>query len=168
MRQHQPAVIARAVDEPIDFSEYADDVDIRYSRVMPRWWLCDWLISSIVSYPFKPRSAGAAANNPISSENVKLRVRMRGYDIVLLRDAVEQIRAVANATGVEFSGPVMLPTKRKIFCVLRSPHVDKDAREHFEVRTHHRLIDLKNLSSQAVEAMMQVGNRNHETFHETT
>ena len=84
---------------------------------------------------------------------------MRGYDIVLLRDAVEQIRAVANATGVDFSGPVMLPTRRKVFCVLRSPHVDKDAREHFEVRTHHRLIDLKNLSSQAVEAMMQVNGR---------
>jgi small subunit ribosomal protein S10 len=56
---------------------------------------------------------------------------------------------------VDFSGPVMLPTRRKLYCVLRSPHVDKDAREHFEVRTHHRLIDLKNLSSQAVEAMMQ-------------
>lgn len=131
LRQLQPVVVVRAaaVEEAFDFSEYADDVDI---------------------------SAGAAAMSPISSENVKLRVRMRGYDIVLLKDAVEQIRAVANATGVEFKGPVMLPTRRKIFCVLRSPHVDKDAREHFEVRTHHRLVDLKNLSSQAVEAMMQV------------
>ena len=130
LRHQQPVVVrAAAVEEAFDFSEYADDVDI---------------------------SAGAAAMSPISSENVKLRVRMRGYDIVLLKDAVEQIRAVANATGVEFKGPVMLPTRRKIFCVLRSPHVDKDAREHFEVRTHHRLVDLKNLSSQAVEAMMQV------------
>jgi len=92
---------------------------------------------------------------PISADTVKLRVRMRGYDIDILKDAVDQIRAVADATGVEFRGPVMLPTRRKIFCVLRSPHVNKDAREHFEVRTHHRLIDLCNLSSQAVEAMMQ-------------
>jgi small subunit ribosomal protein S10 len=119
---------AAAEDTAIDFSEYADDVDV---------------------------TAGSSAVSPISSENVKLRVRMRGYDITLLRDAVDQIRTVAEATGVEFKGPVMLPTRRKVFCVLRSPHVDKDAREHFEVRTHHRLVDLKNLSSQAVEAMMQ-------------
>ena len=131
IRQQQSLVVVKAAaDEAFDFAEYADDVDI---------------------------SAGAASVNSIASENVKLRVRMRGYDIVLLKDAVEQIRAVASATGVEFKGPVMLPTRRKVFCVLRSPHVDKDAREHFEVRTHHRLIDLKNLSSQAVEAMMQVG-----------
>lgn len=94
-------------------------------------------------------------SSPISPENVKLRVRMRGYSITQLKEAVDQIRAVAEATGVDFTGPVMLPTRRKLYCVLRSPHVDKDAREHFEVRTHHRLVDLKNLSSQAVEAMMQ-------------
>mmetsp|Transcript_11747 Transcript_11747/g.25846 ORF Transcript_11747/g.25846 Transcript_11747/m.25846 type:complete len:178 (-) Transcript_11747:261-794(-) len=126
----RPEVLSKAAaeDAPIDFTEYADDADV---------------------------SAGSTAVAPISSDNVKLRVRMRGYDTVLLREAVDQIRAVADATGVEFKGPVMLPTRRKIFCVLRSPHVDKDAREHFEVRTHHRLVDLKNLSSQAVEAMMQ-------------
>jgi small subunit ribosomal protein S10 len=129
-RVQRQVVVTRAAaqEEAIDFTEYADDVDV---------------------------TAGSAAISPISSENVKLRVRMRGYDIVLLREAVEQIRTVAEATGVEFKGPVMLPTRRKVFCVLRSPHVDKDAREHFEVRTHHRLVDLKNLSSQAVEAMMQ-------------
>ena len=132
IRQQQSLAVVKATEEALDFAEYADDVDI---------------------------SAGAASVNSIASENVKLRVRMRGYDIVLLKDAVEQIRAVASATGVEFKGPVMLPTRRKVFCVLRSPHVDKDAREHFEVRTHHRLIDLKNLSSQAVEAMMQVRER---------
>lgn len=119
---------AAAEDAPIDFTEYADDSDV---------------------------SAGSAAIAPISSDNVKLRVRMRGYDTVLLNDAISQIRAVAEATGVDFKGPVMLPTRRKIFCVLTSPHVDKDAREHFEMRTHHRLVDLRNLSSQAVEAMMQ-------------
>ena len=91
----------------------------------------------------------------MNSENVRLRIRMRGYDIKLLREAVDQIQAVAETTGAEFKGPVMLPTRRKIFCVLRSPHIDKDAREHFETRTHHRLVDLKNLSSETVEAMMQ-------------
>ncbi len=97
--------VAATAEAAFDFTEYADDVDI----------------------------SSGAANSPISSESVKLRVRMRGYDIVLLKEAVDQIRAVAEATGVEFKGPVMLPTRRKIFCVLRSPHVNKDAREHFEV-----------------------------------
>jgi small subunit ribosomal protein S10 len=123
------STVSRAIEAPIDFTEYSDDADFS--------------------------SAGAMVSSPISPENVKLRVRMRGYSITQLKEAVDQIRAVADATGVDFSGPVMLPTRRKLYCVLRSPHVDKDAREHFEVRTHHRLIDLKNLSSQAVEAMMQ-------------
>jgi small subunit ribosomal protein S10 len=48
----------------------------------------------------------------------------------------------------------MLPTKRRIYCVLRSPHVNKDAREHFEIRTHHRLVDLKDLSAETVALMM--------------
>mmetsp|Transcript_37321 Transcript_37321/g.94119 ORF Transcript_37321/g.94119 Transcript_37321/m.94119 type:complete len:171 (-) Transcript_37321:280-792(-) len=98
-------------------------------------------------------SAGTAL--PIASEDVRLRVRMRGYDVNLLSDAIDQVRAIADVTGAEFKGPVMLPTKRRVYCVLRSPHVNKDAREHFEIRTHHRLVDLKNLSAQSVEAMMQ-------------
>ena len=123
------SIVSRAAEAPIDFTEYSDDADFS--------------------------SSGAMVSSPISPDNVKLRVRMRGYSISQLKEAVDQIRAVAEATGVDFTGPIMLPTRRKLYCVLRSPHVDKDAREHFEVRTHHRLVDLKNLSSQAVEAMMQ-------------
>jgi small subunit ribosomal protein S10 len=97
------------------------------------------------------RVAAAAAE---ASENVKLRIRMRGYDISLLEDACKQVVSIADATGCDMAGPVMLPTRRKVYCLLRSPHVDKDAREHFEVRIHNRLIDLKNLSSETVGAMM--------------
>lgn len=86
---------------------------------------------------------------------VKLRVRMRGYDIRILRDACEQIVQIGQLTGAKVAGPVNLPTKKKVYCVLRSPHVNKDAREHFEVRTHHRLVDLSNLSAQTVEALME-------------
>lgn len=99
----------------------------------------------------------AAVARPISAEdaeNVKLRIRMRGYEIRLLQQAVDQVAGIAAATGAIFRGPVMLPTKRKIFCLLTSPHVDKDAREHFEVRTHNRLLDISNLSSETVAAMM--------------
>ncbi len=100
-----------------------------------------------------PISAGA----PLAParENVRLRIRMRSYDIQLLAECAAQIEAVANATGALFKGPVMLPTKKRTYCVLRSPHVNKDAREHFEIRTHNRLVDLKNLSAETVEMMMQ-------------
>jgi small subunit ribosomal protein S10 len=65
---------------------------------------------------------------------------MRAYDVNLLADAVADMATIASVTGAEFKGPVMLPTRRKLYCVLRSPHVNKDAREHFEVRTHHRWV----------------------------
>eukprot|EP00775_Hariotina_reticulata_P013970 gene13970-14084_t len=87
--------------------------------------------------------------------NVKLRVRMRGYDIGILAKACEQIKVIATLTGAKIAGPVMLPTKKRVYCVLRSPHVNKDAREHFEIRIHNRLVDVGNLSAQTVQALME-------------
>ena len=86
---------------------------------------------------------------------LQLRVRMRGYDIGILAKACEQIKLIANMTGAKIAGPVMLPTKKRIYCVLRSPHVNKDAREHFEIRIHNRLIDVTGLSSQTVQALLE-------------
>eukprot|EP00877_Chromochloris_zofingiensis_P015139 jgi/Chrzof1/987/Cz01g35250.t1 len=91
----------------------------------------------------------------LPNDKVKLRVRMRGFEVGILADACQQIAAIANITGAKLTGPVFLPTKQKIYCVLRSPHVNKDAREHFEIRTHHRLVDLSNLSAQTVQALME-------------
>lgn len=93
--------------------------------------------------------------NILPSEKVKLRVRMRGYDVRILESACEQVVDIAVLTGAKAAGPVRLPTKKKVYCVLRSPHVNKDAREHFEIRTHHRLVDLTNLSAQTVQALME-------------
>lgn len=97
----------------------------------------------------------SAVSPTTSSEKVKLRIRMRAYEVPLLQQCADQIEAVAQATGAIFKGPVMLPTRKKLYCVLRSPHVNKDAREHFEIRIHHRLVDLKNLSAETVAAMME-------------
>ncbi|CAD7697587.1 unnamed protein product [Ostreobium quekettii] len=63
---------------------------------------------------------------------------------------------VASATGAKVSGPVPLPTRRKLYCVLRSPHVNKDSREHFEIRIHQRLIDIKDLSAQTLDRLMEL------------
>lgn len=103
---------------------------------------------------FNSAAAGSEAE-AMPTENVRLRIRMRGYDTSILHNACSQISSIANATGAAVKGPVMLPTKRRIYCVLRSPHVNKDAREHFEIKVHNRLVDLKNLSAQTVQAMME-------------
>lgn len=86
---------------------------------------------------------------------LQLRVRMRGYDISILKRACDQIKTIVDVTGAKLAGPVMLPTKKRVYCVLRSPHVNKDAREHFEIRIHNRLIDVHNLSAQTVQALME-------------
>ena len=62
----------------------------------------------------------------------------------------------ARSTETKIMGPVPLPTKRRVYCVLRSPHVNKDSREHFEIRTHQRLIDLENPNAGTIDALMQL------------
>ncbi|PKQ28109.1 MAG: 30S ribosomal protein S10 [Candidatus Anoxymicrobium japonicum] len=60
----------------------------------------------------------------------------------------------AKKTGATISGPVPLPTEKNIYCVIRSPHVNKDSREHFEIRTHKRLIDIMDPAPATVDALM--------------
>lgn len=105
--------------------------------------------------PVASSAAAAAGSGPASPDAVKLRLRLRSYDKDLLARACRDVTAIAAVSGAKVAGPVFLPTKRRIYCVLRSPHVDKDSREHFEVRTHNRLIDLSNLSAQTLSALME-------------
>ena len=72
----------------------------------------------------------------------KLRIALKAYESKLLDDSCQQIINVVNKEETKVVGPIPLPTKRRIYCVLRSPHVNKDAREHFEIRTHKRIIDV--------------------------
>lgn len=67
---------------------------------------------------------------------------------------MDLIQTTTSGTGSTCSGVVMLPTRRRIYCVLRSPHVNKDSREHFEIRTHQRLLDITDLSPETVDALM--------------
>merc|ERR1712071_213583 len=68
----------------------------------------------------------------------KLRIALKAYETSLLNDSCTQIINAVETGGVKAIGPIPLPTKRRIYCVLRSPHVNKDAREHFEMRTHKK------------------------------
>ena len=72
----------------------------------------------------------------------KIRIRLKAYESTLLNQSCEKILDTAARTNSLTMGPVPMPTRRKIYCVLRSPHVDKDSREHFEIRIHKRIIDI--------------------------
>ena len=72
----------------------------------------------------------------------KIRIRLRGYDHEVVDQSAKLIVETAQKTGARVSGPIPLPTERNLYTVIRSPHVNKDSREQFEMRTHKRLIDI--------------------------
>jgi len=86
----------------------------------------------------------------------KIRIRLKAFDRRMLDLSCDKIIQTADTTSASAIGPIPLPTKRKIYCVLRSPHVDKDSREHFETRTHKRLIDIIEPTPATVEALMKL------------
>jgi small subunit ribosomal protein S10 len=81
---------------------------------------------------------------------------MKSYDHRILDDSARKIVEVAKRTGAEVVGPVPLPNNKRIYTVLRSPHVDKKSREQFEIRIHKRLIDLNKPSQQTMEALTKL------------
>ena len=88
--------------------------------------------------------------------NQKIRIRLKGYDHEIVDQSTKLIVDTAQKTGAKVSGPIPLPTEINKFCILTSPHVNKDAREHYEMRTHKRLIDLVNPTQKTMEALMQL------------
>ena len=89
----------------------------------------------------------------MSTAKNKLRIRLKSYDHRLLDSAVTKIVETIKRSGGEFSGPVPLPTEIEKFTILRAVHKYKDSREQFEMRTHKRLIDIKNPSKEIVDAL---------------
>lgn len=86
----------------------------------------------------------------------KIRIKLRSYWADLIEDSCKQILDAARTTNAKTMGPVPLPTKKRIHCLLKSPHVHKDARFHFEVRTHQRLIDILYPTAQTIDSLMQL------------
>ena len=83
----------------------------------------------------------------------KIRIRVKGYDHVLLDQSAEKIVDTAKRTGSSVSGPIPLPTEKEIVTILRAVHKYKDSREQFEQRTHKRLIDILNPTPKTMEAL---------------
>lgn len=86
----------------------------------------------------------------------KIRIRLKAFDHRILDQSVVQIVEAAERTGAAVVGPVPLPTHIQKFCVNRSPFIDKDSREQFEIRTHKRLIDIIDPSAKTIDALTQL------------
>jgi small subunit ribosomal protein S10 len=83
----------------------------------------------------------------------KIRIRLKGYDQRILDRSTADIVETAKRTGARIVGPIPLPTKREIYTVLRSPHVDRKSREQFEIRTHIRLLDILNPTLDTIDKL---------------
>ncbi len=86
----------------------------------------------------------------------KIRIRLKAYDHYALDKSTKEISRTVQRSGARLVGPVPLPTKRTVYTVLRSPHVDKKSREQFETRVHKRLIEIYDSTPQTVDALMKL------------
>ena len=89
-------------------------------------------------------------------DNQKIRIRLKAFDSRLLDQSAKQIVDTAKHTGAVVAGPVPLPTKKHIWTVQRSTFVNKKSREQFEIRTHKRVLDIVNPTTQTVDALMKL------------
>ena len=85
-----------------------------------------------------------------------IRIRLKAYDHAALDRSAKEIVRTVTRTGAKISGPVPLPTKKTVYTVLRSPHVDKKSREQFEMRIHKRLIDIYDSTQQTIDSLMRL------------
>jgi len=88
--------------------------------------------------------------------NHKIRIKLKSYDHILVDKSAEKIVRTVKSTGAVVSGPIPLPTRKNIITVNRSPHVNKEAREQFQVCSYKRLIDIFSSSSKTVDALMKL------------
>ena len=88
--------------------------------------------------------------------STKIRIRLKAYDHRLLDQSTSEIVDTAKRTGARVAGPIPLPTRINKYTVLRGPHVDKKAREQFEIRTHKRLLDIIEPNKQTLDALMKL------------
>lgn len=89
-------------------------------------------------------------------QNQRIRIRLKAFDHRLIDRSTLEIVETAKRTGAQVHGPIPLPTKRERFTILVSPHVNKDARDQYEIRTHKRLIDIVDPTDKTVDALMRL------------
>jgi small subunit ribosomal protein S10 len=92
----------------------------------------------------------------IQVQNQRIRIRLKAFDHRLIDSSTEEIVETARRTGAQVKGPIPLPTRKEKFTVLISPHVNKDARDQYEIRTHKRLLDIVEPTEKTVDALMKL------------
>ena len=89
-------------------------------------------------------------------QNQKIRIRLKAFDHRLIDTSTQEIVDTAKRTGAQVRGPIPLPTRKERFTVLVSPHVNKDARDQYEIRTHKRMLDIVGPTEKTVDALMKL------------
>ena len=89
-------------------------------------------------------------------QNQSIRIRLNAFDHKLIDSSTQEIVETARRTGAQIRGPIPLPTRKERFTILISPHVNKDARDQYEIRTHKRLIDIVEPTEKTVDALMKL------------
>ncbi|EXJ10299.1 30S ribosomal protein S10 [Nitrincola nitratireducens] len=92
----------------------------------------------------------------IRMQNQKIRIRLKAFDHRLIDSSAQEIVETAKRTGAQVHGPIPLPTRKERFTVLISPHVNKDARDQYEIRTHKRVLDIVEPTEKTVDALMKL------------
>jgi small subunit ribosomal protein S10 len=101
-------------------------------------------------------AAAKDAESPTTTGTQRIRIRLKAYDHKVIDQSVKQIIDTALRTGAKVAGPIPLPTDHKLYTVLKSPNVFKDAREQFEMRVHKRLIDITEPTSKTIDSLMNL------------
>ena len=86
----------------------------------------------------------------------RIRIRLKAFDHRLIDQSALEIVETARRTGAQVKGPIPLPTRKERFTILVSPHVNKDARDQYEIRTHKRILDILNPTDKTVDALMKL------------
>src|SRR5680860_1885038 len=115
-----------------------------------------WVGPGTGSPPGARRHSGRVEGRSESMAGQKIRIRLKAYDHEVIDSSARKIVDTVTRTGAKVAGPVPLPTEKNVFCVIRSPHKYKDSREHFEMRTHKRLIDIIDPTPKTVDSLMRL------------
>jgi len=92
----------------------------------------------------------------VKMQGQKIRIRLKAFDYRLIDQSTQEIVDTAKRTGAQVRGPIPLPTKKERFTILVSPHVNKDARDQYEIRTHKRMMDIVEPTEKTVDALMKL------------
>ena len=102
------------------------------------------------------KKAATTKKTAAKTSNQKIRIKLKSFDHRLIDQSTSEIVETAKRTGAKLVGPIPLPTRKERFTVLISPHVNKDARDQYEIRTHKRMVDIVSPTEKTVDALMKL------------